>query len=88
MPAEKDAAKPAEGKGPRLVVVGDSDFLTDAQIAYAASDVLHLHQIKTQLDAMLAREGRTEIARACFAFLPVRASLDLAGWAEEDIFAH
>ena len=65
-----------------------ADSLSEAQLAYAASDVLHLHQIKTQLDAMLAREGRTEIARACFAFLPVRASLDLAGWAEEDIFAH
>ena len=62
--------------------------LTEAQLAYAASDVLHLHQIKSVLDDMLQREGRTELARACFAFLPVRAALDLAGWAEEDIFAH
>ncbi len=62
--------------------------LSEAQLAYAASDVLHLHQIKSILDEMLAREGRTELARACFAFLPVRAALDLAGWPEEDIFAH
>ncbi|ABS61819.1 3'-5' exonuclease [Parvibaculum lavamentivorans DS-1] len=62
--------------------------LTDAQLSYAASDVLHLHEIKSVLDGMLAREGRTELARACFAFLPVRAALDLAGWPEEDIFAH
>ncbi|RAI28259.1 ribonuclease D [Rhodoplanes serenus] len=62
--------------------------LTDAQVAYAASDVLHLHALKTRLDEMLAREGRTEFAAACFSFLPVRAMLDLAGWAEEDIFAH
>ncbi|MDO8839189.1 MAG: ribonuclease H-like domain-containing protein [Parvibaculum sp.] len=62
--------------------------LSEAQLAYAASDVLHLHQIKSILDGMLAREGRTELAKACFAFLPVRAALDLAGWPEEDIFAH
>ena len=62
--------------------------LTEAQLAYAASDVLHLHEIKAVLDDMLAREGRTELARACFAFLPVRAALDLAGWPEQDIFAH
>lgn len=62
--------------------------LTEAQLAYAASDVLHLHEVKAVLDGMLAREGRTELARACFAFLPVRAALDLAGWPEEDIFAH
>ncbi|MBX3506547.1 MAG: ribonuclease D [Parvibaculum sp.] len=62
--------------------------LTEAQLAYAASDVLHLHDIKAVLDGMLAREGRAELARACFAFLPVRAALDLAGWPEEDIFAH
>jgi ribonuclease D len=55
---------------------------------YAASDVLHLHALKAKLDAMLAREGRTELAEACFAFLPHRAALDLAGWAAEDIFAH
>lgn len=62
--------------------------LTDSQLAYAASDVLHLHALREKLDAMLAREGREELADACFRFLPVRARLDLAGWAEEDIFAH
>jgi ribonuclease D len=66
---------------------GAADF-TDAQLAYAASDVLHLHQLRAKLDTMLAREGRTEMAKACFAFLPTRAALDLAGWQEEDIFAH
>lgn len=64
------------------------DKLTDAQIQYAASDVLYLHQIKAGLEAMLEREGRRELAEACFAFLPVRADLDLAGWPDEDIFAH
>ncbi|MGE0667759.1 MAG: ribonuclease D [Sphingomonadales bacterium] len=62
--------------------------LTEAQLAYAASDVLYLHQIKARLDEMLEREGRTAMARACFEFLPMRARLDLAGWAEEDIFSH
>jgi ribonuclease D len=62
--------------------------LTDAQVAYAASDVLHLHALKDKLDLMLAREGRTELAAACFRFLPDRARLDLAGWAGEDIFSH
>ncbi len=62
--------------------------LTDAQLDYAASDVLYLHEVKAVLDGMLQREGRMELAKACFAFLPVRAALDLAGWAEEDIFAH
>jgi ribonuclease D len=62
--------------------------LTEAQVSYAASDVLHLHALKDKLDAMLAREGRTELAAACFSFLPHRARLDLAGWAAEDIFAH
>ena len=62
--------------------------LTDAQLAYAASDVLHLHAIRTKLDAMLGREGRTELAQACFGFLPTRARLDLSGWPEQDIFAH
>jgi ribonuclease D len=62
--------------------------LTEAQKAYAASDVLYLHRLKASLDAMLAREGRTEIAQACFEFLPTRARLDLAGWPEIDIFAH
>jgi ribonuclease D len=62
--------------------------LTEAQLAYAASDVLHLHALKDKLDAMLAREGRGDLAAACFGFLPDRAKLDLAGWAAEDIFAH
>ena len=62
--------------------------LSDAQLAYAASDVLHLHRLKAQLDMMLAREGRTHFAEAAFRFLPVRADLDLAGWGEDDIFAH
>jgi ribonuclease D len=62
--------------------------LTDSQVAYAASDVLHLHALKGKLDAMLAREGRHELAAACYRFLPDRVRLDLAGWAEEDIFAH
>jgi ribonuclease D len=62
--------------------------LTEKQLAYAANDVAHLHQLKTALDAMLAREGRTALAQACFDFLPSRAALDLAGWEEVDIFAH
>jgi ribonuclease D len=62
--------------------------LTEKQLAYAASDVAHLHALKTALDAMLAREGRTHLAQACFDFLPARAELDLAGWEETDIFAH
>jgi len=62
--------------------------LSEAQVAYAASDVLHLHALKEKLDVMLAREGRTGLAAACFNFLPDRARLDLAGWAAEDIFAH
>ncbi|MGX7743142.1 ribonuclease D [Rhodopseudomonas parapalustris] len=62
--------------------------LNDAQLAYAASDVLHLHALRDKLDTMLARENRTDLAAACFNFLPVRARLDLDGWSEEDIFAH
>lgn len=62
--------------------------LSDAQLDYAASDVLYLHQLKARLDKMLEREGRTGLAQTCFSFLPARAALDLAGWAEEDIFAH
>jgi ribonuclease D len=62
--------------------------LTEAQVAYAASDVLHLHALREKLDAMLAREGRSELAAACFGFLPHRVRLDLAGWAAEDIFSH
>jgi ribonuclease D len=65
-----------------------SDSLSEAQLAYAASDVLYLHGIKAKLDERLAREGRAELAAACFRFLPTRAKLDLAGWSEEDIFAH
>jgi ribonuclease D len=62
--------------------------LSEAQLAYAASDVLHLHALREKLDAMLAREGRNELAQACFDFLPTRAKLDLGGWEAEDIFAH
>jgi ribonuclease D len=62
--------------------------LTPEQQAYAASDVLNLHAIRTKLDAMLAREGRAELAQACFDFLPARAKLDIAGWEDVDIFAH
>ena len=62
--------------------------LREEQLRYAASDVLHLHALRARLDEMLAREGRTELARLCFDFLPARALLDLAGWAEQDIFAH
>ena len=62
--------------------------LSEAQLSYAASDVLHLHALRERLDAMLAREGRTDLAQACFEFLPTRARLDLDGWELEDIFAH
>ncbi len=62
--------------------------LTEKQLAYAASDVAHLHALKTILDTMLARESRTHLAKACFDFLPTRAELDLGGWEEIDIFAH
>jgi ribonuclease D len=65
-----------------------ADELTDAQLAYAAADVIHLHALRDKLDAMLAREGRTALARACFDFLTTRAALDLAGWDDVDIFAH
>ena len=65
-----------------------ADQLSDAQMAYAASDVLHLHALREKLDMTLAREGRTALAAECFAFLPARAELDLAGWPETDIFAH
>jgi len=65
-----------------------SDSLSDAQLAYAGSDVLHLHALRERLDAMLAREGRAGLAQACFDFLPTRAKLDLQGWETEDIFAH
>ncbi|GAA6165640.1 ribonuclease D [Pelagimonas sp. KU-00592-HH] len=62
--------------------------LTDAQLDYAASDVLYLHRLREELNKRLEREGRTEMAQACFDFLPMRARLDLAGWPEQDIFAH
>ena len=62
--------------------------LSEKQLAYAANDVAYLHRLKEVLDTMLAREGRTEIANACFSFLPTRAELDLAGWSEVDIFSH
>ena len=65
-----------------------ADALTDAQVGYAASDVLHLHALRAKLDPMLLREGRDEVARRCFAFLPTRARLDLMGWPESDVFAH
>ena len=65
-----------------------ADKLSDDQLAYAASDVLHLHAVRARLDAMLAREGRTALAQACFDFLPHRALLDVAGWDDADIFAH
>jgi ribonuclease D len=65
-----------------------ADSLSDEQLAYAASDVLHLHALKTKLDQLLAREGRSELAAAAFQFLPTRARLDLAGWPEVDIFEH
>jgi ribonuclease D len=62
--------------------------LSEEQLRYAAADVLHLHALRARLDAILTREGRTELARACFGFLPHRVMLDLGGWAEQDIFAH
>ncbi len=65
-----------------------AEELSDAQVAYAASDVLHLHALREKLDQMLLREGRQDLAAACFRFLPDRVRLDLAGWAAEDIFAH
>jgi ribonuclease D len=65
-----------------------ADKLTDQQLAYAASDVLHLHALKARLDEMLAREGRAELAQAAFGFVPTRAALDLAGFEDDDIFAH
>lgn len=65
-----------------------ADTLTEAQLNYAASDVLHLHRLRDALTVMLEREGRSEIAGACFDFLPARALLDLEGWPDTDIFAH
>jgi ribonuclease D len=65
-----------------------AETLTNAQLDYAASDVLYLHRLKDALDKRLEREGRMDMAQACFDFLPMRARLDLAGWPEQDIFAH
>ena len=65
-----------------------SSALSEAQVAYAASDVLHLHALRDKLDTLLTRENRDELAKACFGFLPTRARLDLAGWGAEDIFSH
>lgn len=65
-----------------------AEELTEAQLAYAASDVLYLHQLKDKLEPLLVREGRAEIAEACFRFLPTRAKLDLLGWDETDILNH
>jgi ribonuclease D len=62
--------------------------LSDEQLRYAASDVLYLHRLREKLDEMLQREGRDALAEACFAFLPNRAELDLAGWGDVDVFAH
>ena len=62
--------------------------LTDAQKTYAAEDVVYLHELKQRLEQMLEREGRTSVAKSCFEFIPIRASLDLLGWPEEDVFAH
>ncbi|MDX6804571.1 ribonuclease D [Terrihabitans rhizophilus] len=65
-----------------------AETLTEAQLAYAASDVLYLHQLKEKLEVLLQREGRTALADACFAFLPIRAALDLTGFEDQDIFSH
>jgi len=65
-----------------------ADTLSDAQLTYAASDVLHLHALRSRLDTMLKRENRFELAQACFGFLPARAKLDLMGWPDTDIFSH
>ena len=65
-----------------------AETLSEEQLAYAASDVLHLHALRAKLDALLAREGRTELAEAAFRFLPTRARLDVAGWPDVDIFEH
>ena len=73
---------------PEIVKQAAYGLMTPEQIAYAASDVLNLHALKTRLDAMLVREGRMELAQACFDFLPWRAKLDLAGWEDADVFAH
>ena len=87
----KDLAREALGidlsKQQQLTDWGAAE-LTDAQIAYAATDVLHLNALKEKLDAILVRERRSDLAQACFRFLPDRVRLDLSGWAEQDIFSH
>jgi ribonuclease D len=65
-----------------------SHVLSEAQKQYAALDVVYLHEVKARLDQMLQREGRSVMAKSCFDFIPTRAALDLAGWSEEDVFAH
>ncbi len=65
-----------------------AETLSAEQVDYASADVLYLHRLKAEMDRLLARENRTELAKACFNFLPDRAALDVAGWADEDIFAH
>ncbi|WP_299152807.1 ribonuclease H-like domain-containing protein [uncultured Tateyamaria sp.] len=65
-----------------------ADILSDAQLEYAASDVLYLHKLRDELNKRLVREGRMDVAQACFDFLPMRANLDLIGWPDTDIFAH
>ena len=65
-----------------------AETLSEAQLSYAAADVLHLHKLRAKLDVMLVREDRMAHAAAAFAFVPARAQLDLAGWADQDIFAH
>ena len=65
-----------------------AETLSAEQVDYASADVLYLHRLKAEMDRLLARENRTELAKACFNFLPERAALDVAGWADEDIFAH
>jgi ribonuclease D len=65
-----------------------SHVLSDAQKQYAAQDVVYLHELKSRLDQMLEREGRSALAKSCFDFIPTRAALDLLGWSEEDVFAH
>ena len=72
----------------RSILMATIMSLVTMTVAYAASDVLHLHALREKLNVMLAREGRTDLAKACFDFLPTRARLDLDGWEAEDIFAH
>ena len=83
-----DIRKRIDGACRRLGLNGNPTVGAEKQLAYAANDVAYLHRLKAALDGMLAREGRTQLAQACFDFLPARAELDLAGWADTDIFAH